>query len=363
MKVATLFYIVLLSLSLSVDVLACPFCSGTNSDFLTRLRTAKAVCTVEKVAPTKYKILSVCKGKATPGRVIIASDPRNVPKGTKALLLSTAGSPGSPFWSDPVIAVSATELAFAQKAMKLQGSSPAQMGNLAVEFLEGPSDQVNEACYNILAALSLEEVKKAGARVGVDRLRGFVDNEQIPEARRALYVLMSLPGLVATDKPWLRAQLFTPPKDPYSPMVGPLVLGYCQVAGSSGLEDIQRIYLNPSLSFSEVYQPLRALAMAGQNATSKTLKDGIRELFRAELGRSDRASAVLPALAVWRDYTVAPAVERLAKQRQDSWTRVAVVRYFRSFDSAEARAALVRLKVLDKDLVERVKDPFQARDL
>lgn len=355
--------LIALWLVFSLGALACPFCSGTNSDFLTRLQNAKAVCTVEKVAPTKYKVLTVCKGKATPGRVLIAADPRNIPKGTRALLLSTAGSPTAPFWSDPVVAVSDVEMAFALKALKLQGAPPSQTWNLAVDSLEGPSDKVNEACYNILARLSLDQVKKIGARVGVDRLRTYIDNEEIPETRRALYVLMSLSGLTAVDKAWLSSQLFTPPKDPYSPMVGPLVLGYTQVAGKAGLEDIQRIYLKPSHSFSEVYQPIRALAMVGENTSSKTLKEGILELFRAELGNPDRASIVLPALAVWKDYSVAPVVERLARQRQDSWTRIAVVRYFRSFASAESKAALVRLKAVDKTLVERVKEPFLARDL
>lgn len=61
--------------------------------------------------------------------------------------------------------------------------------------------------------------------------------------------------------------------------------------------------------------------------------------------------------------SLAPQVEQLARQRQDSWTRRAVVRYFRSFGTAEAKAALIRLKAVDMALVERVEEPFMVRDL
>lgn len=357
-------YLVLacLLLLLFSPVSACPFCSAAPSDLFTKLRDARAVALVRKVGAQNYRIESVLKGKVKVGKVVVAGGPES--QNHPYTLLSTAGAITLPYWTDEALPINETELAFVKSALQIVTAGDQKQWDFAASNLESSSREVSEACYNILAKAPLAEVKKRGARVGQARLLAWVKNAKIPEQRRALYMLMALQGLKPTDTSWLRTALFQPPRNVFSPLLPPLIMGYLQLTGPNGIPEVEQTFMKPDLSLTEASGATSAFVVLGQSAESPSLRSAARARFRNELKHPKRGLFAVPPLAVWKDYTVAATVEKLAFDHpKEAWFKVAVVRYFRSFATPEAHAALVRLKAVDKELVEKTTAPYQASDL
>lgn len=344
---------------------ACPFCSPSESDLFTQVTEAQAVCLAERVDARKYRIGKLLKGKAPKGKIVIAADPiEGIPADAPYLLLSTATSSNLPYWSDPAVALKESELAFVSKALLLGDAAIAKRVSFAADHLNSPSEKISQAAYNILASASMEEVQRVAPRVGQDQLIAWIQNSAMSEQRRALFVVMALPGLGKPDQKWLKDALFSPPKNAYSPMLGPLIMAYIQVAGSSGVDEVEQMYLKPSLSASSSYQALASLMLIGQTSPSKTTRERARDVFVRELSHPKRKTLAIGPLAVWGNYSVAKTVEQMALDNEDlSGVRIAAIRYFRTFKTPAAAAALERLKKLDPELVERTTQPYKTADV
>ncbi len=344
---------------------ACPFCSPSESDLFSQVTEAQVVCLVERVDAKKYRLGKSLKGKAPQGKIVIAADPiEGTPADAPYLLLSTSTSPNLPYWSDPAVALKESELAFVREALLIGDDANTKRVNFAADHLGSPSPKISQAAYNILASASMEEVQRAGPRVGQEQLVAWIQNPNLSEQRRALFVVMALPGLGKQDQKWLEGALFSPPKNAYSPMLGPLIMAYIQATGPSGIEEVERVFLKPSLSASSSYQALASLMLIGQTSPSKLTRDRTRDVFVHELKNPKRKTLAIGPLAVWGNYSVANTVEQMAADNGDlSGVRIAAIRYFRTFKTPAAAAALERLKTLDPELVKRTTQPYKAADV
>lgn len=351
-------------LTLSSLTLACPFCDPGDSDLFTDLSEAQAVVLVSKIDTRKYKVISSWRGEVKPGRIVVAAEPQSSLSKKGKLLLTTAGPPNLPYWSDAPRILDDTELIFAQEAMKVLAKPRAAQLDFAAKHLQSASSEIADAAYNILAAAPLAEVQARAQLVGRERLLAWCKNAKIAEEKKALYLLMCYRGLSSADLPWLDSELFSKSRSVSSPLLGPLTVAYISHGGAKAVAKVESIFYQKSHPASRVTIFNRALTLAYEQNNQDTLRQAIRSLFIRELDHPQRGPFVLAPLAIWKTTSVFDKVEKLGQaNRNQTWVKVAVIRYFRTFNGAEAQSRLASLKKLDPDLVNRTTDGYRRADL
>lgn len=351
-------------LLLTAPLLACPFCNPGESDVFSDVSGAQAVVLVKKVDTRKYKILESWHGQAKVGRIVVAAEPQGKLGKSGQLLLTTAGPPNLPYWSDAPRVLNAKELEFAGQALEMRGAGETKQWDFAAKHLQSESGEIAAAAYNLLAAAPLKEVQKRAGIVGAEKLHGWAKDHSIAEERRALYLLMSYRELPSGARGWLEKELFSPRLAPSSPLLGPLTVAYCHLSGSPSILRIQSAFYKPDFPAGRVTPVNRALTLVGEQTKNENLKNAIIGLFKRELEHPQRGAFVLAPLAMWGDDSASQDVEKLMeKNRSITWVKVAVIRFFRSFDNPRARAALSRLEKLDPTLVKRTTDGYRRSDL
>lgn len=344
--------------------MACPFCSPAEADLYSDVQDSLAVVLVTKVDTRKYKVLKALKGSVRAGRVVIAAEPSGKNQPGSQLVLTTAGAPTLPYWSDPPRYLQPKELAFVKKALSLEGKPQTQQWDFAVTQLEDSSREIALSAYSLLAAAPLLEVQKRAPKAGNKRLMSWVKSGKIPEERRALYLLMAYPSLNSSELGWLESTLFGEALPKASPLLGPLVVAYLDLKGPSGVAKVKDHFLSEKLAATRTLGVIRALTLLGHTTESAPLRQAIRQVFLSELEHPQRGGFAIAPLAVWGVYEAAPAVERLAaKNSHVTWVKVSAIRFFRSFQGAEAEAALKRMAKSDPNLVSRTIDPYRKADL
>lgn len=343
---------------------ACPFCNPGESDIFSDVVGAQAVVLVQKLDTRKYKVLSPLFGPVKAGRVVVAAEPQGKLGKSGHWLLTTAGPPNLPYWSDPPRVLNDAELAFAKQSLAKRKASPKEQWDFAARHLESDSAEIATAAYNLLAAAPLLEVQSRATLVGVPRVQNWARNTKIPPERRALYILMVYRHLSPPNVGWLKSELFSPQLSSASPLIGPLAVAYVYLTGVQGVAELEQRFYQKATPASLVNPVNRALTLLYNQSANQSLRHSIRALFHKELEHPQRAAFVLAPLAVWNDFTQSAKVEAIFKRNNSvPWIKVAVIRYFRTFQSAESRAALARLAKLDPQLVERTVDPYNKSDL
>ncbi len=350
-------------LLLSAAVQACPFCAPAEADLFSELQEAQAVVLVSKVDAQKFKIVEVWKGQAAVGKVVLAGEARGKASAGSKLLLTTAGPPNLPYWSDAPRHLTPDDLGFVKKALPMAKASAPQKWDFGAAHLEKGSSEVTVAAYSLLAGAPLSEVQKRAKTVGHARLLSWVKSPNVPAERRALYLLMATPGLSPSDAGWLKAALFNPKLPLSSPMVGPYVVAYLQTAGVPAVAQVEKRFLAPNVAPAQTLEITRALALVAHRSSSPAMKNAIKAVFLREVVHPKRGPFAVAPLAVWRDYGAAATVEKMAQNSRETWVKVAAIRYFRSFNSPEAKAALDRLAKSDGNLVTRTNDAYKVSDL
>lgn len=341
----------------TISVEACPFCSPSESDLYSTLSKAQAVCKVQEVSPGHYKILQYLKGNGKAGRVVIAASPTPSPeKDAGLLLLATISNPQQPYWSGPAQSLTTEEYGFIKSL--LQASGEDERRNLAAKNLLSDSRLVEDSAYSILALAPLEAVQKRAGMVGIKPLiESALDNTRL-SVRKSLYLLMLLPHITAKDRDWLHRMLYDPRPDPLAPYLPALMTAYVQAVGSSAVESLAQSLLNDQTSISDSFNAVAGFAFIGSQGKDSATREAARSVIRQELDNPKRAIYVVVPLAKWKDYSVAPRVERLAYGHPNNPTVVgSVVRYFRGFKTPAANKALERLSREFPDIVKSNPDP------
>ncbi|MFA5506943.1 MAG: hypothetical protein WC314_09080 [Vulcanimicrobiota bacterium] len=342
---------------------ACPFCDPGESDVFSDISDATAVVLVDKLEVRKYKVMETLMGPVKTGRVVVAAEPQGTLGKTGHLLLTTAGPPNLPYWSDAPRALTDTELKFARQALALRNAPNARKWDFATEHLEHPSAEISSAAYNLLATAPLSEVQSRGAKRWPNLL-SWAKSSKVDPQRRALYLLMGYPRYGTAEASWVGDLLFSPNLSPSSPMLGPLAMTYLHLKGMDGLQQVRRTFYQPTLPASRVTPLNRALTLVYEQSGNGALKESIKTLFLQELDHTQRGAFVLAPLAMWQDFSGAGKAEALFSKNQNvTWVKVAVIRFFRSFQGEASKAALARLAKLDPSLVQRTTDGYRRDDL
>ena len=354
--------ILVLLVALLSPTLACPFCNPGESDIFGDISEAQAVVLVSKVDKRKYKIVESLLGPAKAGRVVVAAEPQGKLGKQGTLLLTTAGPPNLPYWSDAPRVLDKEELAFARKALQVSRRSEADKWDFAARHLHNESSEISRAAYNLLATAPLSEVQKRASIPGQANLVAWVKDPKISPERRALFLLMSYQGLQPADSSWLKKALFDPNISPSSPLLGPLAVAYLNLLGPKAVAEIESHFYKPNYPASRITPLNRALTLVAEQ--SPRLKSAVTELFRRELKHPQRGPFVLAPLALWQDASGMDDAEGLFKKNpQVTWVKVAVIRYFRTLPTSVSEAPLRRLSQTDATLVERTTDTYRRSDL
>ena len=355
---------VFLILLLARGVLACPFCNPGESDVFGDIADATAVVLVHKIDTRKYKVLKTFLGDVKVGRIVVAAEPQGKLGKEGHLLLTTAGPPNLPYWSDPPRALTDVELEFAKRCLSMRNATDAQKWDFAAKHLEHPSQEISASAYNLLAAAPLAEVQKRRTIVGQSKLLEWARNQKLAPERRSLYLLMSYQYYQNLEVDWIAKELFSNQLSPSSPLVGPLAMAFLRLKGVEGLRQLVDTFYVPALPASRVTPLNRALTLVHEQSDNGALRKAINDLFLQELEHPQRGAFVLAPLALWQDPSGGSKAEELFKKNQNvTWVKVAVIRYFRSFDGSRMEAALGRLAQVDPELVNRTKDPYRRADL
>jgi hypothetical protein len=355
---------VFLLLLLAQSTLACPFCNPGESDVFGDIADATAVVLVSKIDTRKYKVVETMFGSVKVGRIVVAAEPQGKLGKVGHLLLTTAGPPNLPYWSDPPRTLTDVEMDFARSCLSMRDATDDLQWDFAAKHLQHPSKEIASAAYNLLAVAPLAEVQKRRLMVGPAKLLKWAQNPKLAPERRALYLLMSYRHYKAQEVNWISKELFSKQLSPSSPILGPLAMAFLQLQGVDGLNKLADTFYAPDLPASRVTPLNRALTLAGEQSDKSALRDAIKKLFVKELEHPQRGAFVLAPLAIWQDSTGADKAEALFKKNRNvTWVKVAVIRYFRSFKGARMEAALGRLAKIDPKLVDRTKDPYRRADL
>lgn len=356
--VLSLFFLLLIPSS------ACPFCNPGEADIFSDISSAQAVVLVKKVDTRKYKISEVLQGKVKVDRVVVAAEPQGKLGKKGQLLLTTAGPPNLPYWSDAPRVLTSSELAFARESLIISKKSDQAQWDFAAKHLQDPSRLIASAAYNLLAAAPLSEVQKRAKIVNSQKLVAWFKNPKVAPERRALYLLMVYNQLSNQHVSWFKKNLFDPKLSPNSAFLGPLAVAYLHLQGQKAVSEIQGFFYKADYPASRVTPLNRALTLAGEQTTDSNTKNAIKRLFRDELKHPQRGAFVLAPLALWGDESAANEVEALfTRNKNVTWVKVAVIRYFRSFSSVGAKNALNRLSKIDPTLVKRTDDGYRRADL
>ena len=351
-------------LLLSSPLLACPFCNPGESDLFSDVAGAQAVVLVNKVDTRKYKVVETLRGTVKPGRVVVAAEPKGKLGKKGQLVLTTAGPPKLPYWSDAPRVLTARELAFCKTSLRMSRKSQSEQWDFAARNLQDPSTEISAAGYNILAAAPLKEVQSRASIVGTHKLISWIKNPKIAPERRALYLLMVYRSWPKADRSWLQQALFEKGLPSSSSLTGPLAVAYLHSYGAPGVKRIEDTFYKSDFPAGRTTPMNRALTLVAEQSRDQALKMGVKNLFIRELDHPQRGAFALAPLAIWQEQTPWPKVEKLFQNNSNvTWIKVAAIRYFRSFNNSKAKASLQRLRRQDPGLVDRTDDGYRRSDL
>jgi hypothetical protein len=334
--------VALLSLTLRSLVLACPSCMQAETSLSDDLEHANAVVVADPVQPggNRYRVTRVLRGKLEPGRVIVASTSAF----RKPVLIATTQSEGLPMWSgQPRSAESVRVIEFARAVLKLPSRQAGKTsGAKRLEFfrayLGDPEKQIADSAYAELAAAPYPDLRESSRRVGQARLKSWLQSDKTPEEYRSLYLTMlsHVPG--PKDAAWLRKEVQREVPTGSTPA---LLFAYVQVAGASGLKDLQRGYLGNDLIRRMMgVQALRVLL-----AENPSLRQSIFPLLYPMLKDIRLSGALIRDLAIYQDWSCAERIEQIMGASDTyGYVRYAALRYLISCPRPEIRARVQKLR-------------------
>ena len=138
-----------------------------------------------------------------------------------------------------------------------------------------------------------------------------------------------------------------------------LMATYAKAGGKSAVQEMAQALLHQGTTVSESFNPTSGFTFIGTESKNVETREAARAVIRAELSFPERGVFVIPPLAKWGDFSVAPEVEKMAYANADTpWVVGSVVRYFRSFQSSAASKALKRLQKEFPKIVEANSRPY-----
>jgi hypothetical protein len=338
---------------------ACPFCTALKPSLAQLREQAETVALAEVVAVdpaakrSDLRIHRVLKGAARLGGTTTLSTELDIAARTGGLIVlfgEKADAGPANGWSWRAVGVNETSFAYFARSPSLKTPTHERLQYFAA-YLEHADPLLAEDAYLEFGHAPFDEVARVSELLPGDKLRDWLVDPRVPEARKGFYglaIALAAPEAErATTAEFLR-KLILAPSDDFRAGFDGVLGGYLLLAGESGLELIEARYLaNPQAADGDVRHALTALRFYheyGHGVPPARLAQALARL----LSRSEFAEAAITDLARWQAWHALDRVVAVYGQGSSSEAaRRAVVGYLLTCPLERARQELDRLRADD----------------
>jgi hypothetical protein len=348
------------------SAVACPFCTAVSPSISQRREDA-TVAALGEVAEADqrqltlklHKVLSGADKLADQQALTIAladaTGAASLKAGRLALVLGTRRATGEGFdWE--LVPLDEVSYGYVARA-PARRLPPAERLAYYARFLEHANPLLAEDAYLEFGAASYDEVAQVADRLPMDKIRKWVADPAVPEARKGFYGLAL--GLARSEADRqantdvLERWIATPADDFRAGFDGALG-GYLVLTGSAGLKKIDERYLrNPAAQPGDVRHALTALRFFHEFGRGRIPAADLNGALRGLLARPEFAATAIVDLARWNDWDAQDQVTALfgRKGYPVPATPRAVVGYLLASPRPQAALALAKLREQDPSAV------------
>jgi len=350
---------------------ACPFCTGVLPSISQRREEAivAALGEVTEVDAQRFKfrvhkLLSVAgkQDKAPQGgqpdkddvleiALASATGAADIKSGRLALALASRREKDDAFdWEfTPLDEISYGYIARAP-ARRLP---PAERLAYYARYLEHADPLLAEDAYLEFGAASFDEVAQVADKLPMAKIRQWVADPRVPEARKGFYGLALGLAKSAEDRQANQAALerwIATPADDFRAGFDGALGGYLVLTGRAGLKKIEELYLtNPKSQPGDVRHALTALRFFHEFGRGAIPPTDLNKALRGLLARPEFAAVATVDLARWNDWGALDRIVALYGKAgyPEPATSRAVVGYLLASPQPQAATALARLRKRD----------------
>lgn len=345
---------------------ACPFCTAVSPSISER-REEATVAALAEVASIDgqqlklklHKILSGAEklaGKESLEIPIAGSiGAAEVKPGRLALALGTRRADGNAFdWE--LVPLDEVSYGYVARAPSRK-LPPAERLAYYARFLEHANPLLAEDAYLEFGGASFDDVAQVADQLPMAKIRQWVADPRVPEARKGFYGLAL--GLARNDvdrqanTAALERWIATPADDFRAGFDGALG-GYLVLTGPAGLKKLDERYLqNPAAQPGDVRHAITALRFFHEFGRGAIPQADLNRSLRGLLARPEFAATAIVDLARWNDWEAMDQVTALfgRKGYPDPATPRAVVGYLLACPQPQAAEALAKLRERDPQRV------------
>ena len=260
------------------------------------------------------------------GQSVVIPGFQNGKQGELYLLLADVDD-GRTTWT--AIPVSKAAFQYTRQLPPLN-AKPAKRLTFFIEHLGTEDAIVARDIFDELRRADFADIRQVANRIPRDRLRRRLRDPGLAPLHRGLYCqLLGLCG-DATDEQFLEELVKKVGTDDgnYPLGIGSIIKGYLLLAGERGLNliDANRIQ-NRAASFAEVYAALLAVRFMWSDGNSRISHARLRRSLHRAFDVSTIRDLIIADFGKWQDWTQLDRVLNQFSEEQESWVRVATIRY------------------------------------
>ncbi len=356
-KICLLAITFLLCLTVSTDLIACPFCNAPSLTLTEQIAEADAVVLVEWVSSKKgegdsagstlYRVKDVHKApnqKVSAGDTITLARHRLGKKGDLYLLLGSVGVELE--WNSPM-EVTTTSYAYLTKAPATDVETSKRLIYF-MKYLENPDRLIADDAFYEFANAPYKDIKQVADKIPHDKVKTWITSSKTPVTRLGLYgLLLGLSG--DKDDAATMKKIIVKQQDSLRLGIDGIMSGYILLTGVEGLEfleesKLKNIFLTDQsgkvlldetgdkkrVPFSEVFATMQALRFMWTYGDGQIEKDRLRQSLRILLNRPELADLVVADLARWKDWSVQDKLMKLyfTEDYDVRSIKTSIVRYY-----------------------------------
>ena len=374
--------IAVVTATLPVTVVACPFCSAVSLTFSQEIAQSQAAVIARLVEPPpagslspmadgplpkgKFAVVETLKGgdlvaeaglaggDATPIETIMLEEK---PVGTLFLLMGV--EPPNLVWSSP-IRVSDRGIDYLRKLASLPEKGPERLAFFQA-YLEDEDETLARDAYDEFAIAPYADVRGLKDKMNAAQLLAWIENPKVQANRRRLYATMLGVCGSADDAERigkiLSGEGLTPEQLEARSGLDALIACYVALEGPAALDLVDRLFLDRQgrdVPFTETYAAVMALRFLGEES-DLVPRERVLASLRLLLQEPKLADLVIADLARWQDWSAIDRLVTLFKEAKadNIFVREPIVNYLRACPLPEAAAAVKELETIDPEAVRR----------
>ncbi len=209
-----------------------------------------------------------------------------------------------------------------------------------LKHLESPDPLISMDVFAEFGCAPSKDVIAIAPHFDRTRLREIVASDKTSSARLGLYgMMLGLCGDKSAAR-LLRERLDRPQKDQYLLGLDGMTFGYLLLAGSAGLDELDKIKLNgDEKNFNHCNATMSALRVMWTDGQDRIPRERLKQSMRRLLDHPQLADLAIADLARWHDWTV---MDRLMEMhasvgKTDKHIRVAIVHYMFTAAGGESK--------------------------